>query len=67
MLEIRDDGVGFDTAAAAERGRTGRAQGLTNLRRRAELLRAEIDLQSAPGQGTALSLTMPVAASRRPR
>ncbi|HYM53071.1 MAG TPA: sensor histidine kinase [Candidatus Dormibacteraeota bacterium] len=66
-LEIRDDGVGFDQAAAAERGRTGRAQGLANLRRRAELLHATIDLRSAPGQGTALSLTMPVAASRRPQ
>jgi signal transduction histidine kinase len=66
-LEIRDDGVGFDPAAAAARGRTGRAQGLANLRRRAELLRAVIDLKSAPGQGTALSLTMPVAATRRPQ
>jgi signal transduction histidine kinase len=66
-LEIRDDGAGFDTAAVAERGRTGRAQGLANMRRRAELLRAAIDLQSAPGQGTALSLTMPVAAIRRPQ
>jgi signal transduction histidine kinase len=66
-LEIRDDGVGFDPILAAERARTGRAQGLANLRRRAELLRAALDLQTAPGQGTALSLTMPVAASRRPR
>jgi signal transduction histidine kinase len=66
-LEIRDDGVGFDEDAATRRGRSGQAQGLVNLRRRAELLRATIDLRSAPGQGTALSLTMPVAARRRPQ
>lgn len=66
-LEIRDDGIGFDAAPVVERGRAGRAQGLANLRRRAELLGAVIDLRSALGQGTALSLTMPVAAHRRPR
>ncbi len=65
-LEIRDDGEGFDPAVTAERGRRGRAQGLANIRRRAELLGAELRVESAPGQGTALSLTMPVATVRRP-
>jgi signal transduction histidine kinase len=67
QLEIRDDGVGFDPELAASRGRVGRAQGLQNLRRRAELLHATLVVESAPGRGTSLSLTMPVAASRRPR
>ncbi|MGH2457132.1 MAG: sensor histidine kinase, partial [Candidatus Limnocylindria bacterium] len=66
VLEVADDGIGFDLAAAAERGRTGRAQGLANIRRRAELLGASVRVESHPGQGTRLSLTMPVAASRRP-
>jgi signal transduction histidine kinase len=65
-LEIRDDGVGFDPAVTAERGRRGRAQGLANIRRRAELLDARLTVESAPGRGTALSLTMPVATVRRP-
>ena len=65
-LEIRDDGAGFDPAVTAERGRRGRAQGLANIRRRAELLDAQLSVESAPGQGTALSLTMPVATVRRP-
>ena len=50
----------------AERGRRGRAQGLANIRRRAELLDATLTVESAPGRGTALSLTMPVATVRRP-
>jgi two-component system sensor histidine kinase DegS len=65
-LEITDDGTGFDPAAAAPRGRRGRAQGLANIRRRAELLDASLEVESAPGRGTRLSLTMPVATSRRP-
>lgn len=65
-LEIRDDGTGFNPDVTAERGRRGRAQGLDNIRRRAELLEAELSVRSAPGQGTTLSLTMPVATVRRP-
>jgi signal transduction histidine kinase len=67
-LEIHDDGSGFDPAAVAPGGggRRGRAQGLPNIRRRAELLEAELEVESTPGQGTRLSLTMPVATTRRP-
>ncbi|MDQ3688983.1 MAG: histidine kinase, partial [Chloroflexota bacterium] len=65
-LKIRDDGTGFDPNVSAERGRRGRAQGLANIRRRAELLEAELTVESAPGHGTALSLRMPVATVRRP-
>ena len=66
QLEIRDDGAGFDPEAVAERGRDGSAHGLRNMRRRAELLDATLTVQSAPGRGTELSLTMPVATARRP-
>ena len=64
-LEIRDDGAGFEPNAGPERGRRGRAQGLANIRRRAELLDATLEIESAPGRGTRLSLTMPVATTRR--
>lgn len=65
-LEIRDDGVGFDPQADTARGRRGRAQGLANIRRRAELLDAKLRIESAIGRGATLSLTMPVATTRRP-
>jgi signal transduction histidine kinase len=64
--EMRDDGVGFEPDAVAGGGRRGRQpQGLANIRRRAELLDAQLAITSVPGQGTALSLTMPVATTRR--
>jgi signal transduction histidine kinase len=65
QLEIHDDGVGFDPDGHG-RSRSGRAQGLRNMRRRAELLEATLEVGSAPGRGTRLSLTMPVATTRRP-
>ena len=66
-LVIADDGAGFDPEAPPRSaGRRGQAQGLGNIRRRAELLAAELTIESAPGQGTRLSLTMPVASARRP-
>lgn len=68
-LEVRDDGAGFDPSAVPERGRRGRAQGraqgLANIRRRAELLDADVEITSARGQGSRISLTMPVATTRR--
>jgi signal transduction histidine kinase len=73
-LEITDDGVGFDTsrsaggrAATPVAAQPGRAQGLGNMRRRAELLGARLHVRSALAQGTSLSLTMPVTAVRRTR
>lgn len=62
-LEIADDGIGFAPdrpAAGAESG-----QGLPNMRRRAELLRAQLEIRSAPGRGTSLSLTMPLPGTGR--
>ena len=65
-LEISDDGTGFDSSAGATRGRRGHAQGLENIRRRAELLDADLEIETGPERGTRLSLTMPVATARRP-
>ncbi|MEO5987069.1 MAG: ATP-binding protein [Candidatus Limnocylindria bacterium] len=64
-LEIRDDGRGFDPALM-ETSDGRRTQGLANIRRRAELLGAEVLVDAADGRGTALSLRMPVATVRHP-
>lgn len=64
-LRIRDDGVGYDPDQAERRARRGAAQGLANLRRRAELIGATLQLEGRPGQGAAVSLTMPVGTVRR--
>ena len=64
-LDIHDDGVGFEPAGVNERAAAGTAQGLANMRRRAELLGATLVVHSALAKGTSLSLTMPVTAGRR--
>jgi ligand-binding sensor domain-containing protein/anti-sigma regulatory factor (Ser/Thr protein kinase) len=58
-LEVEDDGVGFDPAAA----RSG--TGLASMRRRAERLGAKLDIRAAPDRGTRLRLDLPVGRIRR--
>jgi len=53
-LRIRDDGVGFDGDAARQRG-----HGLRNMEDRARAIGADFAVESAPGAGTAITLTIP--------
>ena len=53
-LDIEDDGVGFDLES-----RHGRGHGLDNIHTRALKLGAALDIVSAPGRGTRLTLTLP--------
>lgn len=59
-LVIRDDGVGFQPGAQPERDAQGRV-GLLGMRERTELLGGQMELESAPGQGTRLSFVFPLA------
>ena len=54
VLEVDDDGRGFDPATA-----TGTGQGLRNLRERAEGLGGRAEIDSTPGQGTRVRVTIP--------
>ncbi|HIE39511.1 MAG TPA: sensor histidine kinase [Anaerolineales bacterium] len=53
QLQIADDGVGLTIIP------TARGQGLRNARERARLLDGTLDIDSAPGQGVTLTLTVP--------
>ncbi|PRY55906.1 sensor histidine kinase [Glycomyces artemisiae] len=57
-LDVLDDGAGFDPARVAEAG----GFGLTSMRRRVERLGGEFVIESAPGEGTAVSATLPATA-----
>jgi signal transduction histidine kinase len=59
VLEVRDDGRGFDTGAVAVRGR--RNFGLQFMRERAELIGARFEVQSRPEAGTVVRLAIPLA------
>ena len=58
-LTIRDDGTGFDPAGST-RGETPRF-GLSTMRERAEAIGGTFDIDSAPGQGTTVAVTIPIA------
>ena len=58
--EVRDNGRGFKTGAARGREATGHF-GLLGMRERALSLGGALSIDSAPGQGTSVRLTLPLA------
>ncbi|WP_149828911.1 sensor histidine kinase [Streptomyces tailanensis] len=59
ILDIRDDGRGFDPLTVPERTHTG-GFGLDGMRARAERIAGSFTVESEPGQGTALSARVPL-------
>lgn len=58
LLEVSDDGVGFDPATTPERaGPVG--YGLPGMQQRAELLGGQLTAESRPGRGTVVRLRVP--------
>jgi signal transduction histidine kinase len=57
-LRLSDDGKGFDPAARQD------GHGLVNMRRRAAAMGGKVDLESAPGRGTSLTVTVRVGRER---
>jgi len=56
VLEVTDDGAGFDLAAVQ---RAGRSLGLSSLRERARSVRGAATVRSTPGAGTVVRLEVP--------
>jgi signal transduction histidine kinase len=54
VLEIKDDGVGFDSVAAMEAG----GMGLHTMQERAQRLGAELEVQTSPGEGTLVRVVL---------
>jgi signal transduction histidine kinase len=57
-LRVRDDGGGFDPAVVA-RADSGSGLGLVGMAERARLVGGELDVRSAPGGGTTITLRVP--------
>lgn len=55
-ITITDDGVGFDTQLSGK----SREAGLKNMMTRTTMLGGEMDINTRPGQGTALNFTIPI-------
>lgn len=69
MLDIQDDGVGFDLGSVDATYDNLGSLGMVNMRERAELVNGFLNITSAPGKGTRIRLVIPLseAASDRLR
>ncbi len=64
VLDVADDGRGFDPAAAPPPGADARGHGLPAMRARLAALGGTLTVESAPGEGTVLSASVPLEARR---
>lgn len=64
VVEVRDDGKGFDADDPPVNGR--RSFGLQFMRERAELIGARFEVRSSPNLGTAVRMTIPPGAMGMP-
>lgn len=59
-VSIEDDGVGFDVEEVAGYGAKVRGSGLLGIRERVSSLGGRFRIESRPGQGTRLSIEIPI-------
>lgn len=59
ILNIKDNGKGFDQLEAVSRNIADAGSGIRNLQKRAALVGADLQITSQPGQGTDILITLP--------
>jgi two-component system sensor histidine kinase UhpB len=59
-LSVRDDGAGFDVATAQRRAAVGESLGVISMEERVALAGGNLQIHSAPGQGTVVVASFPV-------
>ena len=64
-LTIEDNGAGFDPASVLTRRAAGRGLGLAALDERARMLGGILEIRSQPGDGTSITLVIPVDQVRK--
>ncbi len=62
MLEVQDDGVGFDTTNAETSSEQRGSLGLRNMNERTEMVNGIFQLESAVGKGTTIRVLIPLTA-----
>ncbi len=61
QLSIQDNGIGFDVAGMRIRAAHGRGLGLQGMEERLWLVGGQLDITSAPGQGTEICVRIPMS------
>ena len=64
VVEVVDDGCGFDLGAAL--AQTGQSLGLFGMHERAGYVQGELSLESGPGRGTRVRVVLPLTPQREP-
>ncbi len=62
QVVVQDDGEGFDLVKVEESYDRRGKLGLLNMRERAEMIGGRLSIESAPGQGTIITLDIPLSA-----
>lgn len=60
VLSVEDNGTGFQFPAAETLGTSAHGFGLLGMQERASILGADFDLRTAPGQGTTVTVRVPL-------
>jgi len=60
LVEIADDGVGFNVDAVMKNYEGRTSLGMVNLQERTELVDGTLTIESKPGEGTTISVVLPV-------
>jgi two-component system sensor histidine kinase UhpB len=64
-IVILDDGRGYDVDEARRCAEQQGSLGLVNMRERTEFVGGELTVRSAPGQGTCITIEVPLAEEER--
>jgi two-component system, NarL family, sensor kinase len=65
LMTIQDDGTGFDVQQKTVSPGGSGGLGLKSMRNRAKLIGAHLSIQSEPGKGTSISVTVPLSSPRK--
>lgn len=59
QLMIKDNGIGFDSKEVDRLSSEKESTGLLNIKKRARLIKGNVNVESSPGEGTAVTITIP--------
>jgi signal transduction histidine kinase len=65
ILKVEDDGLGFDPQILQSPDTSGKSMGLWGMQERVSTLEGEFHVQTAPGQGTRITVRVPVTQGGR--
>ena len=65
VAQVEDNGPGFDVAATLENYHERASLGMLNMKERAALIEANWTIDSSPGEGTLISLAIPITSHHR--